>query len=428
MRKLAWLFALCLVAVIGTRVWAQDYSVTLIPTLGGRLTRAFAINQSGQITGSSDTATYPHAFLYSRTGGMLDLGTLGAMSSNGYAINGDGNIAGYGYVCACQPVAFWWSASTGMRKITRSGWLSGIASGINDQGQVVGSFISGPVTNEIAKGFFWSKLTGIQDLNNQGCKGCLPNAINNSSQLVGAIQLTDGSQHAFVWVKGGPVKDLGTLGGKNSSARAINRSGQIVGISDVVGGAQHGFYWSESSGMVDLGTLPGELNSWANGIDDTGRVVGTSWNPGKVPGLPFLWTESGGMKQLGPFTQNNISSADGINVAGQILVSAYRSTGYSSYVMTPIMHTSLTSSLNPSHPGDSVTFTATVVSTVQGPPPDGEMVKLMSGTAVLATSPVHSGVATFVLTLKGTRTLRAVYVGDLNYAPSKSPSLIQTVE
>ena len=133
------------------------------------------------------------------------------------------------------------------------------------------------------------------------------------------------------------------------------------------------------------------------------------------------------MKELGPFNPP-ISSADGINKAGQILLSTFGAYGYSSYLITPLMHTTLPSTPNPSHVGEAVTFTATVTSTVQGPPPDGELVTFMSGSASLGSAPLKRGVAIFTTTLKASRTVRAVYAGDANYASSKSAQLSQVVE
>jgi hypothetical protein len=97
------------------------------------------------------------------------------------------------------------------------------------------------------------------------------------------------------------------------------------------------------------------------------------------------------------------------------------------YVLTPA--TTLTSSPNPSHLGQPVTFTATVTS-IFGPPPDGETVSFMKGKAVLGTGPLSGGTATFTTSkLKaGTTTVIAVYAGDPTYAASTSNPVKQVVE
>ena len=58
------------------------YSVTDLGTLGGSGSVGFGINNQGQVTGYSFTATgAEHAFLFSN-GQMTDLGTLGGAYSN----------------------------------------------------------------------------------------------------------------------------------------------------------------------------------------------------------------------------------------------------------------------------------------------------------------------------------------------------------
>lgn len=88
--------------------------------------------------------------------------------------------------------------------------------------------------------------------------------------------------------------------------------------------------------------------------------------------------------------------------------------------------TTLTSSVNPSGPGEFVTFTATV--TGAGPVPTGT-VSFYDGATLLATVAVSSGVATFTIgTLTpGTHPMTAVYGGDANYAGSASAILNQLV-
>ncbi len=92
--------------------------------------------------------------------------------------------------------------------------------------------------------------------------------------------------------------------------------------------------------------------------------------------------------------------------------------------------TTLSSSLNPSTYGQTVTFTA-VVSSTAGAPPDGETVTFLQGTNVLGTGALAGGSATFTistLSTGGTDKITAQYAGDSTFAASTSVVLAQVVD
>jgi probable HAF family extracellular repeat protein len=61
---------------------------------GGDYSEAYAINDDGQVVGTSQTASArEHAFLW-QDGKMRDLGTLGGRYSSAYAINNRGQVVG----------------------------------------------------------------------------------------------------------------------------------------------------------------------------------------------------------------------------------------------------------------------------------------------------------------------------------------------
>jgi len=91
--------------------------------------------------------------------------------------------------------------------------------------------------------------------------------------------------------------------------------------------------------------------------------------------------------------------------------------------------TSITSSLNPSIYGQTVTFTATVTSS-QGAPPNGEVVTFKQGINTLGTSTLSNGSAQFsisTLTVGGTDNVKAIYAGDANFSTSTSAAVAQVV-
>jgi len=90
--------------------------------------------------------------------------------------------------------------------------------------------------------------------------------------------------------------------------------------------------------------------------------------------------------------------------------------------------TTITSSLNPSTYGQPVTFTASV-SFAGGVPPNGEGVEFFDGNSKIATETLNNGSAALTISKLsvGTHQIRAVYAGDGNLAPSKSPMIRQGV-
>jgi probable HAF family extracellular repeat protein len=128
-------------------------------TLGGSGASALAINSTGHVVGQASTAgdTSTHAFLWSKSRGIQDLGLLpGGDTSVAYGINAVGTVVGS--AATIGPIgqhAFVWTKSTGMQDLndlipSGTGWLLVQAAGINKSGQIVGW---GTQNNSPAQGF-----------------------------------------------------------------------------------------------------------------------------------------------------------------------------------------------------------------------------------------------------------------------------------
>jgi len=193
-------------------------------------TQAVAVNDSGQVVGTSEVLTdingtnffVPRAFLWDETGGIQDLGTLGGGSfSFANDVNVLGQVVGYGDTSEGFNRAYVWDATNGIQALgTLSGTRSNRARAINDSGQIVG-FESG------VGGFVWDQESGIQPMGLGN-----PYDINNSGQVVGGGGLiwdtTNGTRNLADLI-------LPNLGWELDFAFSINDAGDIVGVGQLNG-------------------------------------------------------------------------------------------------------------------------------------------------------------------------------------------------
>ncbi|MCX6873699.1 MAG: putative Ig domain-containing protein [Verrucomicrobia bacterium] len=127
------------------RTAADGTNMTEIGTLGGDESWAYAINNAGQVAGTSSSLSIDtHAFLFTDETGMADLGTLGGYVSTAFALDSAGFVVGTAQDSASAMHAFVWSAPLGMHDLNElvpvnSGWVLTEARGVNDSGVIVGN-------------------------------------------------------------------------------------------------------------------------------------------------------------------------------------------------------------------------------------------------------------------------------------------------
>jgi probable HAF family extracellular repeat protein len=337
---------------------AQTYTITDIGVLkGDNESSGFWINNLGEVVGCSDTQTsegYPctgvvagqHAFSWTKSGGIKDLGTLaGATVSGAIGINDAGTIVGYSNIKGQPATKFiavqWSSAGTITNLGTLSGGSSSAAFEINSAGVIAGdSFLSSGVVNATS----WTNKN-IKNL------GALPKAIftagldiNDNGQIVGESVFSYGppfKSHGFLW-NGSFMKDLGTLsGGVTSIANSVNTSGVIVGQSDgsSTQGHWHAVLWNTSQKIQDLGVLAGGTYSIAYGVNDSSVVVGYGNLFNNAP-RAMRWTSGGGMKDLNSLIPVGsgwvLINANSINNVGQITGYGTKNGHNHAFMLTPV--------------------------------------------------------------------------------------------
>jgi uncharacterized membrane protein/predicted ester cyclase len=238
---------------------------------------AQAINDCGEIAGSVKGATGKTRAYFLQGSGVTTLGTLGDGESVANAINGLGQIVGSSSAVFGQPgQAFLWQRATGMRSLAGPEMVSSSAEGINNAGEVVGSYKSvledGNATARRA--CLWRAGEAIP-LASLGGTLSRAHAINNAGQVAGqSDQAGRGGTYAVVWQAGAPAEPptvLGTLGGSSSRALGLSDDGAIVGQCSDASGFFFAVYWEPGNpSPVKLGG-PGTI---ANHINNHGQIVG----------------------------------------------------------------------------------------------------------------------------------------------------------
>jgi probable HAF family extracellular repeat protein len=271
-------------ALVYTNSWKD------IGSLGGSESLAEGINDSGRVVGYSFTAgnAATNAFLWTpgATDGvasnpqMKSLGTLGGGASQAFAINNSGQVTGYSDIAANKgnnQHAFLTTGGT-MQDIGQA--LSGLPNSygysVNSSGHVAGTAYDANYSTPHA--FFYNGTTSV-DLGVFGGQGSSALAINDQDDIVGYLTTSSFFDHAFLYGGGAP-SDLGTLGGHYSYALGINNKGTVVGGSfvDSKDSIYHAFVWSNGT-MTDLnGLLDTSGAGWtlveARAINDAGQITG----------------------------------------------------------------------------------------------------------------------------------------------------------
>ena len=337
----------------GASAATVSYTVTDLGTLGYISSSGGGLNGAGQASGVSSLATTvpvtpcppkygkpqhcvkrpEHAFLYSG-GAMTDLGTLGGINSAGTAINATGTVVGSADTAAGHSHAF--TESGGV--MTDLGTLDGTAASskalaVNSSGQVAGWSTAPGGTGDVAVLYANGSMTDLGTID--GGIASVANGINDAGVVIGNSDTASSDERGFVY-HNGTITDIGTLGGPNSSVDAINNNGVVTGSSQDAGDVSHPFVYSNGT-MTSLGTY--NIDTTPQAINDNGEIVGTTYGV-NASGYPFT---DAFVYQNGKFQDLNalipagsgwrLSDAIAVNVSGQILVDATNSSGQTHAVL-----------------------------------------------------------------------------------------------
>jgi probable HAF family extracellular repeat protein len=333
----------------------SHYSVAELGELGGTAGSANGINDRGWITGADnlpgDLTSMATLWV---NGSTIPLGNLGGPNSAvAWPVkNNNGVIVGIselpdidplGEDFSCWPFfaagvptgrickGFRWQNGLMTALPPFPGGYSSYATGVNNQGQVVGWAENGIHDPTCDPSFqilqfraaIWEPDGTMQELPPlPGDSTSAATAIDDLGQVVGisgdcGIAVGGVSaKHAVLWQNAIPI-DLGNIGGDAwNTPTAINNQGTIIGFANTAPGTARtfeAFIWTQAAGMKPLGILPGDLRSEALGINEKGQIVGLS-RGGPHLFRAFLWQNN----ELLDMNQLTLSGSPFLLYAGDI--------------------------------------------------------------------------------------------------------------
>ena len=194
-------------------LWTSAGGMRDLGTLGGNQSVGRSINESGQVAGENRIGTVvTRAFRFTEGVGMVSLGTLpGGTRSSGYGINDSGQVVGEsdnGPILNPTLLlkgfslfgthAFLWTESVGMTDLGHLGGGSSTALAINNNGMVVGT---STLVNGTSRAFRWTQAEGMIDIDtllprSSGWVLLVAYDVNDRGQITG-LGVHNGAQRAF---------------------------------------------------------------------------------------------------------------------------------------------------------------------------------------------------------------------------------------
>jgi probable HAF family extracellular repeat protein len=195
-------------------VWGSNGHVRLLSPPGADTVGfAFGINDRGQVVGNSGTCanttpppyvSSPHAVLWERDGAPVDLGSLGGPFSGASAINERGDVSGTSSTVDGLPRPFLWTPESRrmIQLIPPDAFPNAInpcCKSINDRREIVGFMLDSEFSN--SRAFLWKHgvMVDLNDLISKDSGWTLQSAasINASGQIAGQGMI-NGEVHAFL--------------------------------------------------------------------------------------------------------------------------------------------------------------------------------------------------------------------------------------
>jgi probable HAF family extracellular repeat protein len=290
------------------------------------------------------------------------LAATGSVTASG--VNDQGMVVGEQANATAGRVWMYQQSSGALTELTFDSTENGAsAGGITDNGLIAGAEVP---SNGPPEPGYWTVTGGAMLLTGRLQSYTQAVAANDTGTIIGNYgQSGTVASEPVVWTPPNYAENDTPLPGLrcdhcvrfNASASAINDGGTIVGSAnfdhedtDPNAFGMHAVEW-QNGAITDLGGLNGAYYSGASSINTTGDVVGSS-RTDQTAGAPshaFLYHQ-GVMTDLGTLSGDTNSSASSINDAGQIVGSSQSDTATRAFLYESGRMYDLNTLLDPSSP------------------------------------------------------------------------------
>jgi probable HAF family extracellular repeat protein len=271
----------------------RPYTLTFLGLLEGHPgTVATGINELGQVVGRTEGTVMfrPRGFLWQegRMTEILASGIPGSLFSLFPAdINDRGQVGGTVLNSDGELFAFLWEGgrTTAARLPTRSSSVGGM----NERGEMVGSWVSSPCTR-VCSGAGWIFRDGVVSpigSAGPGVPRLTLSAINDAGQIAGTREGSE-SGRALRLESAAAEPTLLPTSAALSNGLDVDEQGRVYG-QDFVGGEIRAFVWSPGGGVTHFLPLRGGAISSATRANNRGLAVGRSGCIACPASLPVLF-------------------------------------------------------------------------------------------------------------------------------------------
>jgi probable HAF family extracellular repeat protein len=231
-----------------------DFTILDAPVQGA-LTMALGNNDRGQVVGAYRSQGLFHGFVCER-GTFTDIDAPQAEETFLHVINNRGQIVGHSRRDVFSLArAFLW-ADGNFTFLNIPGVLvvgrNRESMGLNDRGQVVGTFQSQGVNH----GFLYDNGV-VTQIDVPGAKSTFASGINNRGEIVGTYHDAFDVTHAYLRQPDGTITQIDAPNAAGIAGVRLNDRSDIVGMFNDAGGRFSGFVWSQSG--ASTASLPSAL-------------------------------------------------------------------------------------------------------------------------------------------------------------------------